>query len=189
MRTTIAILGALVLAGCGGGDKTYSVGGNTLTVRDQGYYYTDGTDYCATGGLGQMMLDFVDYNYICDPSHTPQKDATGPHAELRIILTVGLASQGYPTHPNMGLPYDSTPGVTPNCTAGSGGTGDLIIGEFLHYPNGNDGTPPDSIQYATSAHLLFTQFDKTKMKPNQGNFDLKFGATELKDSFSIDSCN
>ncbi len=183
MRSTI-LLGALALVGCGnGGNQTFKVGGQTLTVRDQGYFYTDNADYCPKGGLGQMLLDFVDFNFICDPTHSPQKDPESPHVELRIILTTGMAPD-FAVHPNMGLPYDST--TMPDC---QNGPGDLIIGEWLHYPNGHDGTAPDSTRYATSAHLLFTQFDKTKAKPLQGNFDLKFGADEVKSNFTIYNCN
>jgi len=36
---------------------------------------------------------------------------------------------------------------------------------------------------------LFTFYDPTKTKPNQGNYDLKFGANEVKNSFTIASCN
>lgn len=184
MRTTI-LLAALSLIGCGGSSQTITVGSDTFTVADEGYFYTEGTDYCATGGMGQMKLAFVDYNYICDPAHTPDKAPNSPHLELDIILTLGLPPD-YATHPNMGLPYDSTPGVTPDCETG---TGDVIIGRLLHYPDGNPASAPDRIEYATSAHLLFTLFDKTKAKPNQGNYDLKFGTSEVKGSFTIASCN
>lgn len=183
MRTTILVALAIAVAGCGGGDQTFKVGNQSLTVRDSGYFYSDGTAYCDKGGLGQMMLDFVDYNFICDPGNPPQKNPDSPHVELRIILTQGPAPD-HLTHPNMTIPYDST--TTPNCQTGPG---DVIIGEFLHYPNGHDGTAPDMIQYASSAHLQFTQYDATKAKPNQGSFDLKFGADEVKSSFTIYNCN
>ena len=184
MRTTL-LAAALLVVGCGGSGSTISVGGDSFTVHDQGYFYSDGRDYCANGGAGQMMLDFVDYNFICDPGHTPDKAPLSPHLELRIILTQGPLPD-HLTHPNMGLPYDSTAGVTPSCEMGPG---DVVIGQLLHYPDGNAGTVPDRIQYTTSAHLLFTQYDATKMKPNQGNYDLKFGASEVKGSFTIASCN
>lgn len=178
------VMGVLAVAGCGG-DATFKVAGNSLDVRDQGYYYTDGADYCMTGGIGQVMLDFVDYNYICDPMHSPTPDpATTRHNELRIILTMGKASDGFPVHPNQNLPFDSTAGVTPNCDTG---TGDLIVAEFVTFPGAMQAP---TVQYATSAHLQFTQFDATKMKPLKGNFDLHFGADEVKDgSFTIYNCN
>jgi hypothetical protein len=184
MRTIILAF-AVAVVGCGGSDQTFKVGGQTLTVRDQGYFYSDAHDYCTQGGAGQMMLDFVDYNFICDPGHAPQKDPEAPHVELRIILTQGPLPD-HLTHPNMALPYDSDPSVTPNCETGPG---DVIVGQFLHYPNGHDGQAPDMVQYATSAHLTFTQYDATKAKPNQGSFDLKFGADEVKSSFTIFTCN
>ena len=122
---------------------------------------------------------------MCDPSHTPDKAPNSPHTELRIILTQGV-SPDHATHPNMHLPYDNDPTVTPNCDMGPG---DVIIGQFLHYPNGNVGTVPDSIQYASSAHLQFTQYDPAKTMPNKGDYDLKFGGSEVKGSFTIFNCN
>jgi hypothetical protein len=184
MRATI-LLSAMLLAGCGGDDKTFSVGNLSLVVRDQGYFYSDAHDYCDMGGAGQMLLDFVDYNFICDPGNPPQKDPAAPHTELRIILTQG-ALPDHLTHPNMSLPYDSDPSVTPNCMTGPG---DVIVAEFRHYPDGMPGTLPDQTIYATSAHLQFTQYDPTKMKPNTGNFDLHFGADQVKGSFTIFNCN
>lgn len=185
MRTTL-FFACLLVVGCGGSGNEITVGGDSFTVRDQGYFFSDSPVYCMGGGAGQMMLDFVDYNYICDPTHTPDKAPLSPHLELRIILTQGL-SPTFGTHPNMGLPYDSTPGITPNCAMQGGG--DTIVAQLLHYPDGNAGTAPDRIQYATSAHLLFTSFDATKAKPNTGNYDLKFGASEVKNTFSIAACN
>ena len=185
MRTTILLLASLLVVGCGGSGNEVSVGGDTFTIRDEGYFFTDGTDYCKNGGLGQMMLSFVDYNFICDPTHEPDKAPNSPHLQLDIILTQG-PSPDFATHPNMGLPYDSTAGVVANCETGSG---DAIVARIVHYPDGNAGTVPDRIEYATSAHLLFTSFDKTKAKPNTGNYDLKFGASEVKSSFSIAACN
>ena len=186
-KGALILFGVMALGGCGGGgDPTFKIAGNALTVRDQGYFYTDGHDYCEMGGEGQMMLDFVDYNFICDPAHSPQKNPNGAHTELRIILTMGRADQGFPTHPNQMLPFDSDPSVTPDC---ANGPGDIIIGQFRHYPNGMDGTAPDAISYATQAHLQFTEFDKTKMMPNKGNFELHFGADVVKENFTIYNCN
>ena len=184
MRTTL-LIASLMVVGCGGSGNEVTVGGDTFTIRDEGYFFTNGTDYCANGGLGQMMLSFVDYNYICDPGHPPDKAPNSPHLQLDIILTTGT-SPDFATHPNMGLPYDSTLTTAPNCETGSG---DLIVARIVHYPDGNAGTKPDRITYATSAHLLFTSFDKTKAKPNTGNYDLKFGTSEVKSSFTIAACN
>jgi hypothetical protein len=185
MRTETILLAALAVAGCGSGGQTIKVGGKEMTIRDQGYFYSDTSDYCTAGGAGQMMLDFVDYNFICDPGHPPQKDPEAPHTELRIILTQGPLPD-HLTHPNMGLPYDSDPSVMPNCDTGPG---DVILAQFLHFPNGHDGVQPDGIQYATSAHLQFSEYDPTKSKPNKGSFDLKFGGDEVKQSFTIFNCN
>lgn len=181
MRAIIVVTMAL-LAGCGG-KPTYKVGAHSLALADEGYFYTDGTDYCGAGGLGQMMLRFVDYNYICDPNRGATPDPkVSPHSELDIILTVGLQADGYPNHPNMGLPYDSS--VMANCTSNS----DLIVARFSYFPSGSS-MPAAFVQYSSSAHLLFTQFDKTKKTANKGNFDLHFGADEVKDTFSIFTCN
>jgi hypothetical protein len=184
MRTTI-LLALLTMSGCGGSGATITVGGDSFTVHDEGYFYSDSHDYCLNGGAGQMMLAFVDYNFICDPTHPPDKAPNAPHLELDIILTQG-ALPDHLTHPNMGLPYDSTAGVMPNCETGSG---DVIVARLVHYPDGNAGTVPDRIQYASSAHLQFTSYDETKAKANTGNYDLKFGASEVKNSFTIATCN
>jgi len=184
MRKTL-LFACLAVVGCGGSGSTVTVGNDTFEIHDEGYFFTDGTDYCANGGLGQMKLAFVDFNYICDPGHPQDKAPNSPHLELDIILTQG-PSPDFGTHPNMALPYDSTPGVTPNCETGSG---DAIVARIVHYPDGNANTVPDRIEYATSAHLQFTFFDKTKAKPNQGNYDLKFGGSEVKSSFTIAACN
>lgn len=182
MRATI-VLAVALLAGCGS-KPVYSVGGHRLVLTDEGYYYTDGTDYCGAGGLGQMMLRFVDYNYICAPGIGATPDPkVSPHAELDIILTTGLQADGYPNHPNMNLPYDAT--GTVNCMTGPS---DLIVARFSYFGNGTD-HPASFVAYDNQAHLQFTQFDKAKKKPNKGNFDLHFGADEVKDSFSIDTCN
>jgi hypothetical protein len=184
MRTTL-LFASLLVVGCGGSGSEISVGQDSFTVRDEGYFYSDGHDYCANGGNGQMMLSFVDFNYICDPTHPQDKAPNSPHLQLDIILTQGPLPD-HLTHPNMGLPYDSTPGVTPNCETGSG---DVIVARIVHLPDGNAGTVPDRIQYATSAHLQFTSYDATKAKPNTGNYDLKFGSSEVKGSFTIAACN
>jgi hypothetical protein len=184
MRTTIFFL-TLSVMGCGGSGTDVTVAGDTFTIRDSGYFFSDGRDYCAEGGAGQMLLKFVDYNFICDPNHPPDLSGTAPHSELRIILTQG-PSPDFATHPNMMLPYDNDPSVTPNCDTGPG---DVIIGQYLHYPNGDPTTVPDKIVYASTAHLQFTAYDKTKTKPNTGNYDLKFGANQVKGSFSIFNCN
>ena len=75
MRTTLLLV-ALAVVGCGG-DGSIKVGNQSLTIRDQGYFYSDSHDYCSAGGAGQMLLDFVDYNFICDPGNAPQKDPEG----------------------------------------------------------------------------------------------------------------
>ena len=103
-RSRAALVTAALLAvGCGKSTPTYKVGVNSLSVRDNGYYYTDGHfEFCQGGGAGQMMLDFVDFNFICDPLHPSERDAQLPHIEMRIILTIGVApdfnaNMAYPT--------------------------------------------------------------------------------------------
>ena len=185
MRATIWMAALLpwVLVGCGGSSPTFKVAGNTLTVNDQGYFITDGRfDYCQGGGQGQLTLDFVDYNFICDPKNLPQKAPESPHTELRVVLVTG-PSPDYLTHyPTQKGPFNV---ATADCT----NTGAPAIAQFLHYPNGHDGVKPDSTMAASSGTVTITQFDPTKVKPLVGSFDLHFGGDELKTSFTIFACN
>jgi hypothetical protein len=182
MRPLIALAAMLVAGGCGKGTGTYTVGGNTLTVRDSGYYYTDGRfDFCPGGGAGQLLIDFVDYNYICDPTHAPERDVALPHLETRIVLTIGVAPDfntngAYPTM----KPYDVMPADCQN-------DGAPAIGQFLQYTAGLD--KASSVALASSGTVTITQFDPTKAKPLKGSFDLRFGGDQVKDSFQLFNCN
>jgi len=181
MRASL-VMAALLVVGCGKGTPTYKVGVNSLSVRDSGYYYTDGHfDFCQGGGAGQMLLDFVDYDFICDPMHPAARDSQLPHIELRIILTIGVApdfnaNTAYPTM----KPYEVQ---TADCvTAGA-----PAVAQFLHFTPGLD--KPDSTVTASSGSVTITQFDPTKAKPLKGSFDLRFGGDQVKDSFSLFNCN
>ncbi len=180
--TTLALL--LVAAGCGG-PTTFKVGGFSLTVHDQGYYYTVGHDYCTGGGAGQMMLTFVDYNFLCDPTHGATPDPTmNVNSQLQIVLTIGLAPEfnangGF--YPTM-MPYQAS---TADCDNYMGAP---AVGRFLHYGTGT-ANPPDMKLIANSGSVTITQFDPAKKMPLKGSFDLHFGASEVKDTFSLDACN
>src|SRR6184192_2832618 len=133
MVRAILVTAALLAVGCGKGTPTYKVGINSLSVRDNGYYYTDGHfDFCPGGGAGQMLLDFVDFNYLCDPLHPSERDVQLPHIELRVILTIGVApdfnaNMAYPTM----KPYEVS---AVDCqTAGA-----PAVAQFLHFTPGVD---------------------------------------------------
>lgn len=172
----------LVAAGCGGGAKTYDVGTYSLAVQDEGYFLTTDTSYCPQGSPGQMLIDFVDFDFLCDPTHPQARDANVAHTELRIILNVGTAPDfdgNYPGTRNS-MPYPITPG---NCMSGLGSD----QAQFLHYPPMS--TTPDMTIEADSGSVSISQFDVTKVKPLMGAFDLHFGAKEVKDTFKVFSCN
>ncbi|MDB4965564.1 MAG: hypothetical protein JWN44_1253 [Myxococcales bacterium] len=181
MRQTI-VLAALLVVGCGKGTPTYKAGANVLTVQDSGYYYTDNHfDFCPGGGAGQLLIDLVDYNFICDPTHPSERDVQLPHLEMRIILTIGVAPDfnvngAYPTM----KPYEVQPA---DCQTG----GAPAVAQFLHYTAGV--TQPDSVVAASSGSVTITQFDPTRTKPLKGSFDLHFGGDQVKDSFSLFNCN
>jgi len=183
MRAAILLFGALGIIGCGDSHPNFTVGGNTMTVQDQGYFITDSRfDYCQGGGQGQLVLDFVDYNFLCDPMHSPDKAPESPHVELRIILITG-PSPDYLTHyPTLMPPFQVG---TADCVT----TGAPAVAQFLHFPNGHQGTVADSTVVAGSGTVTITQFDPTKKMPIKGSFDLKFGGDELKNDFTLFSCN
>jgi hypothetical protein len=176
------ILPMLLVAGCGGGANSFNVATYSLNVADKGYYLTTGNDYCSTGALGQMKLDFVDYNHICDPSHPAERDANVAHLEMQIILNVGTAPDfggNYPGTTNS-VPYPIEKG---ECSNGLG----TNQAHFYHYAPQT--TTPDMDIQADSGSLKISQFDTTGTKPLMGEFDLHFGAKEVKDTFQIFSCN
>ena len=173
----------MVAAGCGGGAKTFDVATYSLAVADEGYFTTTGTDYCSTAGSpGQMLIDFVDFDFLCDPSHPQARDKDVPHTELRIILNIGTAPSYNGNFPGTrnSVPYPITPG---DCTNGLGSD----QAQFLHYPAME--TTPDMVIEADSGSVSISQFDATKQKPLMGEFDLHFGAKQLKDTFKLFSCN
>jgi hypothetical protein len=181
-RALLAVAALSVVVGCNN-ERRYSVGANSVTVRDEGSFYTDGHfDFCPGAGAGQLMLDFVDYKYLCDPNHTAELDPAIPRYELRIILTIGTAPEfnangAYPTM----KPYEA---MAADCQVG----GAPAIAQWVHY-SGNGTTTPDSVQTAGSGSVVITQFDPTRVKPLIGSFELHFGGDTVKDTFTLDACN
>ena len=175
----------LVAAGCGGGAKTYSAASYSLTVADEGYFTSSGTDLCPNANApGQMMLDFVDYDFLCDPKHPPARDKNQAHVEMRIILNIGLPPTydgNFPGTRNS-TPYPITPG---DCTSANGIGSNQA--EFLHYGPGD--VDPDMTLGADSGTVSISQFDANKVKPLMGEFDLHFGGKEVKDTFKLFACN
>lgn len=181
MRSLILPI-VLVAAGCGGSSsQSFSAAGVTVNVADEGYYITNGNDFCSTGAAGQMKLDFVSYTFICDPNNEPVVPSDG-YSELVILLNIG-------TPPNYGNNYPGAPNSAPypieagDCTNGIGADQAFLY----HYPK--MGAAPDKTVVATSGSVKISQFDPNKMKPLMGQFDLHFGSTEVKDTFKLDSCN
>ena len=172
-----------VVAGCGGGAKTFDVAPYSLAVADEGYFITTGTDYCSTANSpGQMLIDFVDFDFLCDPTHPQARDKNVAHTEMRIILNIGVAPDFNNNYPGtrMSVPYPIVPG---DCTNGLGSN----QAQFLHYPPME--TTPDMVIEADSGSVSISQFDVTKTKPLMGQFDLHFGGKEIKDTFKLFSCN
>jgi len=99
MRLTTILGLAVAVAGCGGGDKSYSAGTYSLTVGDQGYYSYSDSSACRAGGVGELVLDFVDYSYLCDPKTPAQRADNIEHTTLQIILTIGLPPDYAPHYP------------------------------------------------------------------------------------------
>jgi hypothetical protein len=181
MRSLILPI-AMVVAGCGGGSSSYDVGTYSLNVADKGYFITEGNDFCATGSVGQLKLDFVDYDFICDPANPPARDANVAHVEMQIILNIGTPptyNGNYPGTRNA-VPYPIEMG---DCTNGAG----LNQAHFLHYAP--QSTTPDADIQADSGSVAISQFDPKAVKPMKGKFDLHFGGKEVKDTFEIFSCS
>jgi hypothetical protein len=173
---------SMLAAGCGGGAKTFDVATYSLAVADEGYFMATDNAYCSTGSPGQMLIDFVDYDFLCDPTHQPARDNNVPHTELRIILNIGnppTFDNNYPGT-SKSVPYPIQMG---DCTNGIGAD----QAQFLHYPAMS--TTPDMTIQADSGSVSISQFDITKVKPLMGQFDLKFGNKEVKDTFKVFSCN
>jgi hypothetical protein len=183
MRALALLTMVVATIGCSN-ERHYSVGGNSLTVRDQGYFYTVGHfDFCPGAGAGQLLIDYVDYKYLCDPMHASELDPAIPRYELRVLLTIGLAPEfnangAYPTL----APYQV---MAADCQI----SGAPAIAQWVHYP-GNGTAVPDSVIPAASGTVKVTQFDPNKVKPLMGSFELRFpGGDEIKDTFSLEACN
>jgi hypothetical protein len=177
--TMLAVAG-LGMAGCGGGTKSYSAGQYSLTVGDQGYYSYSDSFACHAGGVGELVLNFVDFNYLCDPGTPQQRDENQEHVTFQLVITVGVAPDYNGVYPTM-MPYEVG---TANCIDGPTSP---AIAQFLHYaPKGQS---PDRVLQADSGVVNIKEFWPDKSNALKGNFDVKFGAEEIKDSFSIESCN
>lgn len=178
MRTTLLFMSlALVvsLAGCGGSPVTLTIGSQSLTIQDQGYYTTNGVDYCMAGAPKQMLLKFVDYNFICDPKNQPERDPGREHLELDIILSMNNPLR------DPRLPY--TVGRA-DCT--NGPTAEAIA-ELVHFPP--NGKAPDTTTQADSGSVTFTSYPTDRTKAWAGTYDLVFGGSHVKEPFTIYACN
>jgi hypothetical protein len=174
---SLFFVAACLLCGCGSSSQQFTVDGHTMTVLDQGYFTTSGVDYCMAGAPGQMLIDFVDYNYICDPHHQPQRDPAVQHYELQIVLSMNNPQR------DPFMPYQVGPA---DCT--NGPTMEAIV-RFLHYPA--NAKSPDTTTQADSGTVTITKplpVNKAQ-NPLLGNFDAVFGGTHLKSTFSIYACN
>ncbi len=178
---TFAALAAVAVAGCGGDTKSYSAGSYALTVGDKGYFSYSDSHECRAGGIGELVLDFVDYNYICDPSQPPQRDENLEHITFQIIITIGAPPDYNGSYPGKN-PY--TVSNQANCIQGPSSP---LIAQFLHFAP--KGQTPDRTLQADTGTLDITVFDPDHKKPLEGKFDLHFGAEEIKDSFKLESCN
>jgi hypothetical protein len=175
MRASMLLAG-VIMAGCNAAPVQVTVGSQTLTVHDQGYYMTSGVDYCMAGAPGQMKLDFVDYNFICDPRNQPQRDPAVQHLELQVVLSMNNPQRD-PRQPYVVGKADCANGPTSEA-----------IAFFLHYP-ANSTTPDNGPVQADSGSVQFTQYPTDKAKPWVGTMDLAFGSQHVKQSFSIYACN
>jgi hypothetical protein len=178
MRHALTIFGlslALPLAGCGGSPVTLTIGSQSLTIQDQGYFTTNGVDYCMAGAPKQMLLKFVDYNYICDPKNQPERDPGVAHLELDIILSM-----------NNPLRDPRQPYVVGHADCVNGPTAEAIA-ELVHYaPNGKS---PDTTTQADSGSVTFTSYPTDRTLPWVGTYDLTFGSSHVKQPFTIYACN
>ena len=173
------VASVFALGGCGGSSEIKAAG-MTLDIGDQAYFSFTGADACPAGGTGQLLLDFVDFNYLCDPNHPSGRSTNSAHVELQVIVTIGQPpdyAQHYPTL----APYEVG---TADC---KNGPTMAAIGEMLHYPAGS--TSPDRTVQADSGSVTFSQFDPAKMKQLKGHFELHFGGDTVKQDFALDSCN
>ena len=176
MRAPFIFAGLITLvAGCGSSPVTITVGTQTLTIKDEGYFTTSGVDYCAAAAPGEMLLDFVDFNFLCDPKNPPERDKAVPHTELQIVLSM-----------NNPLRDPRKPYVVGVADCQNGPTAEAI-GRFLHYPPNS--TQPDMTMQATSGNVTITQFPSDKTKPWVGTYDLVFNNTHVKEAFTIYACN
>jgi hypothetical protein len=176
MRAAISFTAvAVALAGCNAAPVTITVGSQTMTVLDEGYYTTTGVDYCMAGAPNQMLLKFVDYNYICDPKNQPERDPAVQHLELDIILSMNNPLRD-PKQPYVVGTADCTNGPTAEA-----------IAEFIHFPA--NAKTPDSTTQADSGNVTFTQYPTNRSLPWVGTFDLVFGAQTVKQAFTIYACN
>jgi len=167
-------------AGCGGNSGEIKAAGFTLDIGDQAYFSYANAQECAAGGVGELVLDLVDFNYLCDPQHPSGRNPGSSHTELKIIVTVGLPPMYSGSYPTL-APYMVG---TADC---KNGPTSPAIGELLHYPANS--TVPDMIKQADSGSVNFTQFDPDKKKQLKGHYELHFDSDVIRSDFALDSCN
>lgn len=176
------VVGACALVGCGGSNEIKAAG-YTLDVGDSAYFSYDNAQACPHGGLGELVLDFVDYNYLCDPHHASTRNPASSHVELKIIVTIGPAPDYAGSFPTL-HPYEVGPADCDN------GPTSPAIAQMIHYPAGDSsGNTPDAIKQADSGSVQFTTFKADKSQQLKGVYELHFGSDVVKSSFALDSCN
>jgi len=168
-----------LLAACGDGGTSVSVGGHTLRVKDSGYVNAD--YFCAGAAAGQLKLNIVDYEPICGgmiPATAPggARDPQMEHNELELIFV--LSSKTAAEDPK--TPYEVNP---PNCDVGPAGPG---IAYFKHYPSGSEVA---DVKVAQSGQIFLLSYDATHMKPATGKYNLDFGSDKIEGEFETYTCN
>jgi hypothetical protein len=153
---------ALFASGCSS-EPSYTVGGQTLTVKDSGYMTAN--FFCQAGTPGQLELVLVDYAPICGPDDPIDSDLGArngqlEHDELELLFMTG-------DHTDPTQPY--AVGVS-DCTLGPVSDGTAT---FRHYA-ANSATPVTT--QAVGGAMFLTYVDPTGAKPAEGNFTLDFGA-------------
>jgi len=171
------------MAGCGSDGQQFQVSGLTLHAVDQLYLSRPTGTFCTFAAPGQINIKYFDYKPACPKDR--QVDAPDPrdpgieHSELDII--VGGFYPGGP-HENLRDPFTLSKF---DCNVGPG---DLGTAFFYHYQP-NSMTPDVTVQVDTGT-LKLDQIDKaTNTIAATGNFDLKFGGSELKGTINALDCD
>jgi len=175
MRLSALILAAS--AACGSGYAKVTVGGQTLTVYDQGYRYAPQREFCSFIADQQLKIELVDYKGYCgrfdDAGFAPGRDINSDHLELSMVL-------GLSANQNHHNPF------TVSAIDCKNGPGDLAQALFMHYPAGN--YLPDTVTQADSGKIYLNAYDPNGVTPAQGTYDIVFGAEHVTGSFSVQLC-